>query len=61
MMAYMLRITRKRHKVEKATKNILIARDKVIAARKELREILDILNTAIDEFLIETVEEDEGR
>ena len=54
-----IRVNKKRYKVEEGVRILLLARDRLIDARKELRSITDAINTAVDEFIIETVEEDE--
>ena len=54
-----IRVTRKKYKVEEGVRIMLLARDRLIAARKELSSITDTLNTVVDVFLVETVEEEE--
>ena len=54
-----IRVTKKEYKIGEGVRIMLLARDRLIAARKELSSITDALNTVVDEFLIETIEEDE--
>jgi len=54
-----IRVNKKRYKVEEGVRILLLARDRLIDARKELSSITDSINTAVDEFIIETIEEDE--
>ena len=53
-----IRVNKKRYKVEEGVRILLLARDRLIDARKELSSITDSINTAVDEFIIETIEED---